>query len=68
MTATAIFSINIASTPIARNFHPEDIELGMDADTGVKARVTKDSARIEVTVQAAFAADAAKWLEQASLI
>lgn len=65
---TAEFRINIPSNPIARNFHPEDIEMGMDADTGVKARADKDSMTLTVTVRATDAGDAANWLQANGLI
>ena len=65
---TATFQINIPSNPTARTFHPEDIEIGMDDDAGVKARATKDSMTLTVTVAATDTGDAANWLQAMSLI
>lgn len=65
---TAEFHINIPSSRTARGFHPEDIELGMDAETGVKSRAAKDSMTITVTVPAKDAGDAAAWLHKMGLI
>lgn len=65
---TATFEINIPSNPLARCINLEDIEMGMDADTGVKARASRDSVTLTVIVHATDAADAAKWLRKAGLI
>ncbi|MFN8683118.1 hypothetical protein ACDP63_18575 [Paracoccus sp. P2] len=65
---TATFEINIPSNPLARRINIEDIEMGMDADTGVKARASRDSMTLTVVVFATDAGDAADWLQKAGLI
>ena len=56
---TATFEINIPSNPLASRINLDDIEMGMDADTGVKARASRDSMTLRVIVHATDAADAA---------
>ncbi|WP_449043501.1 hypothetical protein [Paracoccus versutus] len=65
---TATFEINIPSNPPAGRINLEDIEMGMDADTGVKARASRNSVILTVIVDATDAGDAANWLQRASLI
>ncbi|ABL71249.1 MULTISPECIES: hypothetical protein [Paracoccus] len=65
---TATFEINIPSNPLASRINLEDIEMGMDADTGVKARASRHSMTLTVRVAASDAADAAKWLQKMGLI
>lgn len=65
---TATFEINIPSNPLANRIDLEDIEMGMDADTGVKARTSRDSMTLTVIVRATDAPDAANWLRKAGLI
>ncbi|RDD69873.1 hypothetical protein [Paracoccus versutus] len=65
---TATFEINIPSNPLAGRINLEDIEMGMVADTGVKARASRDSMTLTVRVAANDAADAANWLQKAGLI
>ena len=65
---TATFEINIPSNPLASRINLEDIEMGMDADTEVKARTSRDSMTLTVRVAASDAADAANWLQKAGLI
>lgn len=65
---TATFEINIPSNPLAGRINLEDIEMGMDADTGVKARASRDGMTLIVVVWATDAADAANWLQKAGLI
>lgn len=65
---TATFEINIPGNPLAGRINLEDIEMGMDADTGVKARASRDSMTLTVIVHATDAADAANWLQEAGLI
>lgn len=65
---TATFEINIPGSPLASRITLEDIEMGMDADTGVKARASRDSMTLTVIVHASDAADAANWLQKAGLI
>ena len=65
---TATFEINIPSSPLARRINLEDIEMGMDADAGVKARASRDSMTLTVIVHATDAADAANWLQETGLI
>lgn len=65
---TATFEINIPSNPLARRINLEDIEMGMDADAGVKARASRDSMILTIVVHATDAPDAANWLQKAGLI
>ena len=65
---TATFDINIPSNPLAGRIDLEDIEMGMDADTGVKARASRDGMTLIVVVWATDAPDAANWLRKAGLI
>ncbi|MDQ7777337.1 hypothetical protein [Paracoccus aminovorans] len=65
---TATFEINIPSNPLASRINLEDIEMGMDADIGVKARASRHSMTLTVRVAASDAADAAKWLQKMGLI
>ncbi|MDK8873401.1 MULTISPECIES: hypothetical protein [Paracoccus] len=65
---TATFEINIPGNPLASRIHLEDIEMGMDADTGVKARASRDSMTLTVIVRATDAPDTANWLQKAGLI
>ena len=65
---TATFDINIPSSPLAGRINLEDIEMGMDADTGVKARASRDGMTLTVIVHASDAGDAANWLQKAGLI
>ena len=65
---TATFDINLPSNPLAGRINPEDIEMGMDADTGVKSRASRDSMTLTVIVRATDAADAANWLQKMGLI
>lgn len=64
---TATFHINIPGNPLAGRINLEDIEMGMDADTGVKARASRDSMTLMIIVHATDAADAANWLQKAGL-
>lgn len=66
--ATATFQICIFTTPLARIINLEDIEMGMDADCGIKARVERNSTNLTITVWAASAEDAARWLHDFNLI
>ncbi len=65
---TATFDINIPSNPLAGRIDLEDIEMGMDADAGVKARASRDSMTLTVIVFATDAGDAADWLQKAGMI
>ena len=65
---TATFEINIPANPLAGHINLEDIEMGMDADTGIKARTSRDSMTLMVIVHATDAGDAANWLQKAGLI
>lgn len=65
---TAKFEINIPGSPLAGRISLEDIEMGMDADIGVKARASRDSMTLTVIVNATDAGDAADWLQKAGLI
>ncbi len=65
---TATFEINIPSNPLASRIDLEDIEMGMDADTGVKARASRDSMTLTIRVAASDAGDTADWLQKAGLI
>ncbi len=65
---TATFEINIPSNPLAGRINLEDIEMGMDADIGVKVRASRDSMTLTVIVRATDAGDAANWLRKAGLI
>lgn len=65
---TATFEINIPGNPLAGHINLEDIEMGMDADAGVKARASRDSMTLTVSVRATDAGDAADWLQKAGLI
>lgn len=65
---TATFEINIPGNPLAGRINLEDIEIGMDADTGVKARASRDRMTLTVRIAASDAADAANWLRKAGLI